>query len=262
MSFQTDSKIFSLQNDGCGTQLADGRMVLAPLENCAKVPTIYTLVPAAAAAAAESVTVTITGATASTVVWLDQGRILKFGANEVVVASRTKLTGIAAQAIPVEPLANAILITDTASAISALEVVSVTDMPITFASETENSDVLSAGLQGDMDVTKIRLSSQMSLFVRDDDAAIWEEGFGFSSGTGIVTLYAFISHADDSLALWGPVQFHGFEIANTSASLKKISTTVQFKPTWYRTTKFAFLAPAAKTALNNVRNQFGLAAKV
>jgi hypothetical protein len=261
MTLFSDLALFEPVNDGCGSQAADGRLVLAPIANC-DAPPVYSLVPAVTASNATSVTVTITGATADTEIFLQAGRVVKFGAVIKIVAATTKISGVAANVIPIEPEATALAITDLAEVISALEVTSIGDMPINFSTETENDDRLSDGIQGDMSITKVRAASPLSLFVRSDDAGMWEKGFLFQSGTGIITLYALVAHANDKLHVVGKVQFHGMEIANSSASLKKATSTMQFKPPFYAPTHFQYLEPAEKTAVNNIRTRFGLAPTV
>jgi hypothetical protein len=261
MTLLSDLALFEPINDGCGSQAADGRLVLAPIANC-DAPPVYRLIPAVTLTNATSVTVTITGATVDTEIFLQAGRVIKFGTVLKVVAATTKISGMAANVIPIEPEATALAITDLAEVVSALEVISIGDMPINFSTETENDDRLSDGIQGDMSITKIRAASPLSLFVRSDDAGMWEKGFLFQSGTGIITLYALIAHSNDKLHVIGKVQFHGMEIANSSASLKKATSTMQFKPPFYAPTHFQYLEPAEKTAVNNIRTRFGLAPAV
>jgi hypothetical protein len=258
MTLLSDLALFEPVNDGCGSQAADGRLVLAPIANC-DAPPVYSLVPAVTPSNASTVSVTITGATADTEIFLQAGRVVKFGTILKVVAATTKISGVAVNVVPIEPQTGALTAADIAEVVSALEVTSVGDMPINFSTETENDDRLSDGIQGDMSITKVRAASPLSLFVRSDDAGMWEKGFLFQSGTGIITLYALVAHAKDKLHVIGKVQFHGMEISNSAASLKKATSTMQFKPPFYAPTHFKYLETAEQTAINNVRTRFGLA---
>jgi hypothetical protein len=260
MSFESDSALFRTSSDGCGSQFADGRLILAPLVNCGDSPIVYTLVPAVTAINATSVNVTVTGATATTTVYLMKGRVIQFGAVSAVVATTTKLVGVAAQPVPVEPLTAALTAADVATVFSALEVISLSNMPIDYQSQTESSDKLRDGTQSDMDVTKISAQSAIEGFIRSDDAGFWTQGFGFTSATGILSLYGIMTTASDKIHHWGKLQFHGLQMPNQAASLKKFTSTIQWKPPYYPAGHADYATTAQKTALNNVRTLFGLAA--
>ena len=261
MTLEQDLRNFEPLNDGCGSQVADGRLVLAPITSCDK-PTVYNLVSpdTDVVAPADEVEVTITGANADTVIFLQAGRVVVFGTTVTVVRETTRLVGVAPQIIPIEPLTTDDIVADSiAEVVSALEVISVGELPINFSADTENDDRLASGIQGDSSITKIRAQSPVSLFVRSDDAGTWEKGFLFSSGTGIVTLYALVSHANEKLHVFGKVQFQSLEFSNASASLKKITSTMVFKPPYYPVTHFDYLDTPEQGAVNRIRNRFGLA---
>lgn len=263
MSFETDSKLFASQVDGCGAQLAEGRFLIAPLQNCATLPTIYTLTPTAAVALSlvpANISVNNTGVSATEVLYIAKGRILRFGAVEVVTTAQYKLVGVGPHLINVEAVPTAITTADTAPVVSALEIISLTTMPLNYSAQTENSDRLSSGIQSDMDVTKISAQMDIEGFVRSDDAGFWTNGYGFDSATGVVTLYGLTERANSKLSHWGPLQFHSCNFTNQSASLQKFSSSVVFKPQWFRSRHADYLTPAEKTALNNIRTQFGLKA--
>lgn len=223
-------------------QNAGSILKVAPLINCASEPTIYELTPSAAAAAnAESISLFISSPVVPATppagyvpprVRLAKGTVLYFGAafnllavvaNDVLVNGTTAATAVA---VPVDPLAAPIAVTDRARTWGLQTLLSPTDLPLTDNDSTVDRTDLTYGLQGATVKTTKEKSSAVAIIARTDDRAFWEVIYPASQGAQNIFAH-FIKSG--GVRAWGPAKIMSLTQPGAIREISRPTFTLSFQ---------------------------------
>jgi hypothetical protein len=266
MSFVQELRTFDRSLESCGDILGEGRLFLAPLPRCLTTPQEYTLeVDGAVDVDDEEIDLQVSAPATpeDEEVYLQAGRLLYFGATTVEVAQdAVLLVGGPAVTVSILPAEATIADGSTTDIINVLEVVGISNMPLDFASQTENNKKLRDGIQGSIIKTSITPAINAELFFRFDDDGFWQRGFLYDGGVSNSRVYAISLRGNERHGIYGPVEVQSVSFQSQVEQLQKVTAQLSYVPTWYEHRVFDYLSAGERTAVNNIRELVGLPALV
>jgi hypothetical protein len=219
----------------CDINLNAGSLIyVSKLNGCNLEPRLYTVSVPAIALNAITANMAITAVSDDGVavtpltgisMILKKGQILYATlTTPVIVAQDTTITSVAA-AVPIEPAAVAV------TAGSALvwdreELTTVTDVPLSLSSTTENSTVLRNGLQGSTNKTKVELTVALQLLSSNRDLSI--QRVIAPAAQGSENIYVVIAKSSGYTAI-GRSKVSDLNISGAREGQEEISCTLNFQ---------------------------------
>jgi hypothetical protein len=246
---------------GCREVLGEGRLLVVPLEDCAREPVCYTVEVDTAALGDTSVTLTVTVPAAPQEINIYRGEVLTFPSGTVVTTQDATITD-AGVVVTVEPLAQAFAAAETTEVFSVYDVCSLSSLPISHNIGTENNKVLKDGIQGSSTKTNVQPSSNIEGFLRVDDDGLWSPGLIFDSARSDVIFYGAMLRLNERQMYWGPFEVTAFDMSDQVEQLQKFTATITLQAGWSTAPQFDYLTTAEQDALNRIRNLFGLSTLV
>lgn len=242
----------------CGDLLSDGRLFLAPLTPCLRVPSPITLT-VEAPLAVDDETISLS-TTSTTPVILEAGRVLFLtSTNTVTVLTETTFDATSSPVtVPIEASTVVAAATDTFDFINRLELLTAEDLSVDYGFDTESSNKVRQGLRKNMRIVGYQPVVSGTLFTDLDDGSVWGDQYLVSNGLTGKELFAYLSLAGGEVAIIGPAILTSFGISNGANSLSKITAELTFNDETVTLPAFRQLATADQTSFNAIRNCFGL----
>jgi hypothetical protein len=241
----------------CEEILGEGRLLVAPLDGCAKFPTFYT-VEVTAALTTTSVTASLQlVAPVPGSLKLNPGDVLSFSVSsafvEVTIAAAATITDTAPVVVAIEAPAAAVTINAEAEAYQRFEFIGLKTLPLDFQIGTEDVKILRDGIQGK--TTKTNISPQMGVefLLRIDDLGFWEAGLVYDSATTNQRFYGLALRLNEQHFITGPMETTALSFQDQTAQIQKATSTIVLQPTWYEGRIYALQSVAQKAAYNAIR---------
>jgi hypothetical protein len=250
---------FRVNESDCGDLIADTKIYIAPLFNCATVAPILDLTPGVTALNANSVVVTaVAGLPAGvTSVTLERGTRVYFTATPHVVAAQTVLTATGGT-IPVEPTGPALTVTDVASILPRAAAVNVGSASLAMNIGTEDTGKTAQGRRNDKVVTTIAPALSGDMYLNLSDRAVWGAGNIFDAVQTGSELFIYREVGGGEYAICGRALVTSFDDSNDAQTVVKISYQFDFQSDFVLFKPFDFNAVGQQTSHNLVRRLWGL----
>ena len=175
----------------------------------------------------------------------------------VTVTTETELTAATSASVPVEPLATPV---PTAAATiktwGLLRILSPQALPLTSDSTNVDRKDYTFGLQGSEVKTRVNLNSSVQIINQATDRAYWEVMHPASLGSNNV-FALIVTNAEHG---FGAAQVTSLTDDNAIDEISRPSFDLMFQAPFARVGQYAYLTPARKTKLNEVRSLAGLSA--
>ena len=258
--FLSDLSAFERSINGCREVLGEGTLLVAPLPDCAEIPICYEITaPTGAAISDTTIDLQVTAPAGTQEVDLFEGRLIYMSGGEILTVTEAAVINDAGVTpVSVEALTVGVAAAETADAFNSNEVCSISSMPISLNIQTQNNKTLKDGIQGTVTKTSIQPQLNIEFFLRTDDDGFWNEGLIYDSGHEDLRFYGMSIRLNGRQTYWGPMEVTALDFADQVEQLQTGTATITLQPRWYEAKEFSRLTTAQQTALNNIRQLFGL----
>lgn len=251
------SDLFPQEVDSCRRIININSVLLVAKLTCPNDEADVTILTPAVAAIGDT-TVSVTSNNAEGI-YLRKGSVIKFGTKTATVTADTLVpTGATATAVPVEALTAAIVATDLANTYAAQRILSPMNIPTNLTTQKEDSTDLSQGINGSEVVVKVTSSVQIQVFNDINDRALYEYIFDAAKVGGEV--FAMIVRGGSGITTFGRAIVSDYTDDGAVNTQSKPSFTLDFQGNFRNIQPYRYLSATEKTALNDFRALFGLAA--